>query len=439
MKFFDKFTIEPSFSDEYRELLKKELIESERTKASIFALAVLGILIVQIILYTFFYNQIYAVFNSLTPFIIIFGFTLVIFIREVQIRKVLTKLIKENRSISSKMQFINIIAEATIPSLILISMLFFNNNYELLSSPLTFIYFLIIVLSVMSLNFWVTFTGGLIGAIQYLIISFIVLNSSKIPETTSFLDESFIYVVKAAIILISGCVGGIVGHLIKKRIYKSFKLSTERNNLFNMLGQQVSRDIAKELLKHNEDLEAKELFACVMFLDIRGFTPLVSKFKPEEIIKFQNQIFGFMIKKISKHNGLINQFLGDGYMATFGAPVSRGNVCQNAVNAALGIIEELEKINVTKQIPFTRVGIGLHAGDIVAGNVGTELRKQYSISGNTVILASRIEQLTKTFESQLLISNEVFEHLDDKKELFTSLGEISVKGRTEPIEILKPV
>ncbi|MFA8342580.1 MAG: adenylate/guanylate cyclase domain-containing protein [Rhodothermaceae bacterium] len=439
MKFFDKFNNDSPFSDEYSSLLKKEIIESEKIKASIFAMAAFGMMIVQLFLYTFFFERIFGVFNSVTPFVIIFGFTVAIFIRETQIRRVLTNRIKKNRPITQKMQFINIVAEASIPSLVLIALLVFNNSYELLSSPLVYLYFLVIILSVLSLNFWMTFTAGFIGALQYTIISVIVLNSSDIPESTTFMSEAFIYVAKAGLIFISGCVGGTVGHLIKKRIYKSFKLSTERNNLFNMLGQQVSRDIAKELLKNNEDLEAKELFACVMFLDIRGFTPLVSKFKPDEIIKYQNEIFGFMIEKISRHNGLINQFLGDGYMATFGAPIQRGNVCQNAVNAALGIIQELEKLNETGKIPFTRVGIGLHAGDIVAGNVGTDLRKQYSISGNTVILASRIEQLTKTFESQLLISNEVFEHLDDKKELFTSLGEISVKGRTEPIEILKPV
>lgn len=439
MKFIDKFTINTAFQDEYAELLKKEIVESERLKALIFALAASGIVIIQTVIYLFYYEKIYSVYNSGYPFFVVFGFSILIFIREILIRKDLTRRIKENRSISKKIQFFNIIIETSIPSMILIVSLIFNFHYELLSSPLVFIYFLIIILSVLSLDFWITVTAGVNAALQYLIIALIVLQNSEIPEVNILLGEAFIYTGKAGLIMVCGFAGGIVGHLVKKRIYKNFRLSSERNEMFNMLGQQVSRDIAKELIDHKSDLGAKELFACVMFLDIRGFTPIVSKFKPDEIIKYQNQIFGFMIDKISKNKGLINQFLGDGYMATFGAPVSRGNVCQNAVNAALGIIEELEKKNKSGSIPFTRVGIGLHAGDIVAGNVGTELRKQYSVSGNTVILASRVEQLTKTFESQLLISREVFDHLDSKQKLFTSLGEVTVKGKTEPIEILKPL
>lgn len=439
MKFIKKFNLQNNLPDEFGELLKKEIIESEKLKALIFSIMALLMLVIQGIILIFYYNQIYSIFNNLTPFFLMVGFTTLIFFRETQIRRVISRRMKEQKPITKKMQFINIIAESSIPSVILIGMLLFNFSFEVLSSPIVYIYFLIITLSVLSLDFWVTVTAGFAAAIEFFIISIIVLSYSDLPEGIGFLDEMFIYAVKAAIILVAGGVGGTVGHLTKKRIYKSFKLSAEKNNLFNMLGQQVSRDIAKELIENNRDLAAKELFAAVMFLDIRGFTPLVSKLKPEEIIKYQNQIFGFMIEHISKHNGLINQFLGDGYMATFGAPISRGNVCQNAVNAAIGILKELEEINNTGEIPFTRVGIGIHAGDIVAGNVGTDIRKQYSVSGNTVILASRIEQLTKTFDSQLLISKEVFENLDDKQELFISLGEICVKGKTEPIEILKPL
>lgn len=439
MKIFDKFKLNTTLSAEYDELIKKEIIESERLKAIIFSFTALSLLTTQIIIYIFYFDRIYTVFNTIAPFFVIFLFTVFIFIREIQIRRILNKRLKENKTISKKMQFINIIIEASLPSIILVVTLFFNFSFELLFSPIVYIYFLVIILSVLSLDFWVTLTGGFVAAVEYFIISIVVLAYADIPESVFFLKESFAYLIKAILIFVCGGIGATVGHLIKKRIYHSFKLTDEKNNLFNMLGQQVSRDIAKELIENNRDLEAKELFACVMFLDIRGFTPLVSKFKPEEIIKYQNIIFGFMIEHINKNNGLVNQFLGDGYMATFGAPISRGNVCQNAVNAALEIIDELDKINKENTIPYTRIGIGLHAGDIVAGNVGTEIRKQYSVSGNTVILASRIEQLTKTFDSQLLISREVYQHLDDKKELFTSLGEISVKGRTEPIEILKPL
>jgi class 3 adenylate cyclase len=213
------------------------------------------------------------------------------------------------------------------------------------------------------------------------------------------------------------------------------KLTDAERNISKLLRQQVSEDIAKELMSGGSFLTTKKSFVCIMFLDIRGFTPWAEKKKPEEIIEYQNNIFGFMIDIVNEFNGNINQFLGDGFMATFGAPKSFNNDCQNAFNAALKIIKILKEKIRNGEIRNTKIGIGLHAGNVVTGNVGTELRKQYSITGNTVIIASRIEQLNKQFESQLTISKDVYDQLDSY-EGDKSLKKIEVKGRNKPIEIL---
>jgi class 3 adenylate cyclase/uncharacterized protein HemY len=226
-----------------------------------------------------------------------------------------------------------------------------------------------------------------------------------------------------------------------------------REKVLNMFGQQVSQEIVDELLAEASettktldelftepsDTTSKIKYVCVMFLDIRDFTALVEKKEPEEIIAYQNAVFGFMIEIINKHHGVINQFLGDGYMATFGAPASRGNDCQNAVNAATEIVKKVNEKSESRQIPATRIGMGLHAGNVVTGNVGTSLRKQYSITGNTVILASRIEQLNKKFNSQLLISEEVLHNIKQDGINPISLGSVEVKGREKPIHIYKLV
>ncbi|MEM8565246.1 MAG: adenylate/guanylate cyclase domain-containing protein [Bacteroidota bacterium] len=203
-----------------------------------------------------------------------------------------------------------------------------------------------------------------------------------------------------------------------------------------LLGQQVSDDIAQALL-NEESGGITSKFVCIMFLDIRDFTPFAESRKPEEIITYQNDVFGFMIEIISEHHGVINQFMGDGFMATFGAPVSYQNDVENAYDAANKIVKEVNRKSEFGEIPYTRVGIGLHAGDVVAGNVGTEVRKQYSVTGNTVITAARIEQLNKTYKSQLLISNSVYERLSAGATLEGSVIETKIKGRKDPIKIYK--
>ncbi|MEM6378175.1 MAG: adenylate/guanylate cyclase domain-containing protein, partial [Bacteroidota bacterium] len=215
------------------------------------------------------------------------------------------------------------------------------------------------------------------------------------------------------------------------------KLENAEEKIVTLLRQQVSGAVAQELLRSGANKPGGKHFVCIMFLDIRDFTPKVEKLSPEEIIAYQNNVFGFMIDIVQKYKGNINQLLGDGFMATFGAPESHGNDCQNAFFAAKEILQEIKERNEAAIIPKTKVGIGLHAGFVVTGNVGNEARKQYSVTGNPVIIASRIEQLNKTYQSQLIITEEVAKRLEQSTEIQETYLEVDVKGRSTPVKILK--
>jgi adenylate cyclase len=229
---------------------------------------------------------------------------------------------------------------------------------------------------------------------------------------------------KATVLLLTGVVAGLVAVQLRRKIRRTFRAVQERERVVSAFGQQVSPQIVDELLKQGPEIASRRSFVCVMFMDIRNFTVLVEHRSPEEIVALQNEVFGTAVEVVNRHHGVINQFLGDGFMATFGAPLSKGNDCANALAAARELIS---RTNV-------RIGIGLHAGDAVTGNVGSAERKQYSVTGNVVILASRIEQLNKEFNSQLLVSREVLEKTGERA---ASLGEVRVKGREQPIEIFR--
>ena len=275
----------------------------------------------------------------------------------------------------------------------------------------------------------------MIAALEYLLI-FYILNNQFEQSNNSIIYNSFVFHIgKATLFIVSGVIAGLVAEQIKKKMIRVNRTLMERNKVINMFGQQISSRIVDYLIENDDKIKSERKYVCVMFLDIRGFTHFAESKEPEEIVQYQNDIFGFMIEIIQENNGIINQFLGDGYMATFGAPVSSENDSQNAVNASLKIIAELEKKNRNGEIPSTKIGIGLHSGYVVAGNVGTEIRKQYSISGNTVILAARIEQLNKTYNSQLLISREVLENVELNYIDIKCHGSVDIKGREKPIEI----
>ncbi|MFO7445401.1 MAG: adenylate/guanylate cyclase domain-containing protein, partial [Ignavibacteriaceae bacterium] len=290
--------------------------------------------------------------------------------------------------------------------------------------------------STLRMDFRLSIFTGLVASVEYVALSYYHINNSAELADSVFQSSHIFYLSKVLILFMCGVAAGFVSIQLKKRIFSTLRLADDRNKVINLFGQQVSPEIAVELLSQQEEETGVVKDVCIMFLDIRNFTSMVADRDPKEIVAYQNEIFGLVIEIINKHKGIINQFLGDGLMATFGAPVYRGNECNNAVDSAREIVDELNKRKGKLLFP-TRVGIGIHYGEAVTGNVGSDLRKQYSITGLVVILASRIEQLNKEFNSQILISKEVLENINPENNHYEPLGPVRVKGRDEPVDVFK--
>jgi len=416
-------------------ILKREILLSEKLRAELliwiffYAIAVLFVI-------RLFLSDYIELFVSNTNLIFIFQGTLLIFIiREAILIKFINRRLELEKDIDHRLRYISNLVEVSYPTIVLIIIGFYFKSVVILFTPVVYFYFLIITLSTLSLEFKISLFAGITAAIGYLTIFFFYKNSLEGVIENNFLENELLHFGKAGILVLAGFVAGFVANQMKKRMVNVNNAMLERNKIINLFGQQISSSIVDELLKNDNEIATKEKYVCVMFLDIRDFTRFAEKKRSEEIINYQNKVFGFMIEIINKHHGIINQFLGDGYMATFGLPLSKGNDSQNAVSAALEIIDVLNEKNERGEFPETRIGIGLHSGLVVAGNVGTDERKQYSISGNTVIMASRIEQLNKKYQSQLLISRDVMDNVQLNHTKPTSLGNIQLKGREESIEI----
>jgi len=191
----------------------------------------------------------------------------------------------------------------------------------------------------------------------------------------------------------------------------------------------------EKLITLKPDLRSERRNVCVMFLDIRNFTTFAEKRAPEEVVTYLESLFEFMIEIVNRHHGVINKFLGDGFMAVFGAPLSDGSDCLNGVKAAQEILERVRKEVDRGNVLPTRLGIGLHAGEAVTGSIGSSQRREYTVIGDVVNLASRIEKLNKEFGSQLLISDMVRKTLQNQLEKVTPMGQVHVRGREEAIQI----
>ena len=219
---------------------------------------------------------------------------------------------------------------------------------------------------------------------------------------------------------------------------KAEQVKTENmlNKVEALFGQQVSEEIAQELISQDVDLTSKQYDLSIMFLDIRDFTVFADSHEPREVAKFQNAVFSQLIEIVKAHRGVVLQILGDGIMAVFGAPKSNATHAHDAVQAGLAMLDKIKDLRTRQVIPHINVGIGVHSGKVIAGNVGNQSRKFYSLTGKNVIIAARIEQLNKQYKSQFLISESTFERLKDPPDV-VDLGKIALKGIENATGILK--
>jgi len=204
-----------------------------------------------------------------------------------------------------------------------------------------------------------------------------------------------------------------------------------------LFGQQVSEEVARTLIESPSEIDSKTYDVTVMFLDIRDFTLFADSREPEEVARFQNIVFGELIEIVRAHQGVVLQILGDGIMAVFGAPVVRPDHARNAIQAGYQMVERVKALGEAGRIPPIRVGIGLNAGKVIAGNVGNETRRFYSLTGKNVIIAARIEQLNKEYDSQFLASESAVRAQNTHWPSAQSLGDLPLKGIEQPVGVYR--
>ena len=168
-------------------------------------------------------------------------------------------------------------------------------------------------------------------------------------------------------------------------------------------------------LTSDEDAEQADLNPPVLFFDIGGFTAFAEKREPEAVVTYLNTVFESLIETVNRHNGFVNKFLGDGFMAVFVSTDGEDKHCRNAVLAAIKISEQVRSLVANNQIDDTKIGIGIHSGQVMTGNIGSSARREFTIIGDVVNLASRLEQLTKQFEREILMSKEVADACEDSR------------------------
>jgi adenylate cyclase len=209
----------------------------------------------------------------------------------------------------------------------------------------------------------------------------------------------------------------------------------ERDKLKTTFGKYMTEAVAEHVMAGKVQLGGETFTATILFSDIRSFTATSEKMDAKQLVALLNEYFTEMVDVVMREDGVVDKYIGDAIMAVFGAPVRRSGAAVSAVRAAVGMREALVALNerlVARGEKPIETGIGIHTGEVVAGNIGSEKRMEYTVIGDTVNLASRLEGATKELGVAVLISQDTYDLVKDHFET-RPVKEITVKGREQPV------
>jgi class 3 adenylate cyclase len=225
--------------------------------------------------------------------------------------------------------------------------------------------------------------------------------------------------------------------LLKARIGASLEKKRLRDQQKELMRRFATPEVADDLQQSGFAIGGKRVVATVLFSDIRGFTPLAESQPPEETIALLNAYYSLMFDAITGQGGIVNNILGDGLMAIFGAPLPLANHGEAAVRAALEMIEMVELFNVEQASagkPAIRIGIGIASGEMVAGYTGTNQRATYTCIGDTVNTAARLEAHTKVAQRAILVDQATKDALGASLSV-EALGPVAIRGKALPVNV----
>lgn len=313
-------------------------------------------------------------------------------------------------------------------------------------NPVLEFWFIPLIISLLQFRRSLVIFGGIFIALNFIVLTIYGYHSGMVIAETypehvlgqgvlldSLLSNKLLLITTFTIVIM------ISLKRVKKMMLKIGNLEAQKASLSRYFSPKIAEKIMNE-----PDLLAKgsRHEVTILFIDIRNFTSISEKMDPELLIRLLSDFRERMVQEIFKHNGSIDKFIGDAIMATFGTPIPssiKGEDTKNALKAAMGMLKRLEEFNLQNNLTGENAwhcGIGLHSGEVFSGNIGSSNTREYTVIGDAVNTASRIESLCKTYSAKLLLSEDVYKEVKDIVQV-EKLDPIEIRGKEKPIQIFK--
>ncbi|MBR0873096.1 adenylate/guanylate cyclase domain-containing protein [Bradyrhizobium tropiciagri] len=360
------------------------------------------------------------IYSVIVPFILF----------ELWVHGAIMRHMKQNRDLPIVRRYVGALIETSMPTIALALHIDSMGPVAALGWVAPLVYFIFIIASTLRLDFWLSTFTGFVAASQL----FWMAMYYRPDGTTDPAPDLFYHAARSVVILVSGILAGTVGMQLRRQFGASILAATARDRITNLFGQHVSPQVVERLMAEGASTSSDVRRVAVMFVDFRSFTSGARTRSPQEVVDRLDGAFAILVDILDRHGGIVNKFLGDGFLALFGAPLPNEDAPHQAVAAAREMLVANERLNATSGWPL-RMGIAVHVGEVVAGNIGSPRRKEYTVIGDTVNFAARLEALNKELGSQFLISSAVREALGDDCKDAVSRGEIPVRGYEHPVPV----
>ena len=408
-----------------QQVLRTELI---RIKALIGTMVLLAVLVLIIdTLYPYAVEHLWHgrlrpihLYAILAPFILF----------ELWIHRNISRVLKLGRDLPVYRRYLGVLIETSMPTAVLALHIDIMGPAVALAFVVPLTYFIFIILSTLRLDFWLSTFTGFVAAAELLAMAMFY----QPVGSTDTAPDLYFHSVRSLVVLICGILAGAVGMQLRRQFEASILAATARDRVTDLFGQHVSPQVVERLMAEGAATSSEIRRVAVMFVDFRSFTAGARTRSPQEVVDRLDGAFAVLVDILDRHGGIVNKFLGDGFLALFGAPFEAPDSAQRAVAAAREMLAANDRANQATSWPL-RIGIGVHIGEVVAGNIGSPRRKEYTVIGDTVNFAARLEALNKDLDSQFLISAAMREALGEEASDAVARGEIPVRGYEKPVAV----
>ncbi len=421
----------PAMSADFERALTREILLTEllRVKAILFTLSLL--LAILTVVYAISPDGIERIWHGHLPVLPLCSAFLLFAVFELLVLRLLGQRLAQGRDVPYARRYLGALIETSLPTVALYLQMRAMGPTQALAFVAPLVYFIFIILSTLRLDFWLSTFTGLVAAAELFAMAIFYRPAQFAGDPAP--DVAF-HFVRGLVILVCGMLAGAVGMQLRRQFEASILAATARDRITNLFGQHVSPQVVERLMAEGVSTASDIRRVAVMFVDFRSFTAAARLRSPRDVVDRLDGAFAVLVEILDRHGGIVNKFLGDGFLALFGAPFEAADAAHRAVDAAREMLDAMNSINAASSWPL-RIGIGIHFGEVVAGNIGSPRRKEYTVIGDTVNFAARLESLNKEFNSQLLISAAVRDALDEAGSDAVSLGEVAIRGYDRPMTV----